>query len=178
MEKIRCFLAIEIPEEIKKKIIIIAKEINGEGIKPVTEENLHITLKFLGEVSPEKVERIKKRLAEFQFASFSINIKGVGVFPNEEYIRVVWVGCESKNKELEALAEKMNSVLAREAPKEEFTPHLTIARAKKKLELQNFLKKHKEEMFGSFVCKSFELKQSVLQRSGPVYTTLATIEGR
>lgn len=175
--KIRCFLAIEIPEEIKNKIEKISKELPKEGIKPVASGNQHVTLKFLGWLSPEKVEQIKKKIEEIRFVSFSVTVKGIGVFPNEKNARVIWIGCETKNKELEALAEKINAALAKDFEKEAFVGHLTIARVKKKMDWKDFFEKHKNEEFGSFVCKSFALKQSVLQRSGPVYTTLATIEG-
>ena len=119
-------------------------------------------------------------MESIRFSSFPIQLKGVGVFPNKKNVRVIWVGCESRNKELEALAEKINAVLAKYGKKEEgtsrFIGHLTIARVKKKVELKDVLQKHKNDDFGSFACKSFELRQSVLQRSGPVYTTIAKFQ--
>ena len=173
-EKIRCFIAIEIPEEIKNKIEPVTKEIAKlKGIKAVSLDNMHITVKFLGYITEEKLKRVKEKLRKVQFPSFSIEVEGIGVFPNEKQPRVLWIDCQSE--ELHKLAHEINEVLAEEFPSEEFTAHLTIARIKEKPDkekIQEFLNKYKEEKYGTFVCKEFELKKSILEKQGPVYTTL------
>jgi len=171
---IRCFLAVEIPNELKDKIASLAKELDIKGIKLVEPENIHVTLKFLGDVKEDKINNIKERLRTVNFSNFNIKLHGVGVFPNENYIKVVWVGCESK--ELYILAKKINEALASEFKREEFTAHATIARVKQKVELHDFLEKHKNDSFGEFVCTNFVLKQSELSREGPKYTTLASFQ--
>ncbi len=175
--KIRCFIAVEIPDEIKKKIEPVIKELIKVGteektIRPVSLENMHITVKFLGYLTEEKLNKIKEKLREVEFASFSIEIKGIGVFPNERQARVLWVDCQSTA--LRNLAKAVNTVLEKEFPEEDFIQHLTIGRVKGKIEkekIKEVLQKYKETEYGAFLCKEFVLKQSVLKRDGPVYMT-------
>lgn len=175
-DMIRCFIAIEIPEELKEKIVVLSRELNIPGIKLVELENMHITLKFLGDVTGDKIDGIKEMLQTVDFSNFSIILKGVGIFPNENYIRVVWIGCESK--ELYILTKKINEALVSEFKKEEFTAHVTFARVKQKVELHGFLEKHKNDSFEEFTCSNFVLKQSELGREGPKYNTLASFEAK
>ncbi len=175
----RCFIAIEIPEELKARISYLAQELNFvniKGIKLVEKENLHITLKFLGNISPEKIDFIQQKLSEIKFTPFNIQLLGVGVFPNDTYVRVVWVGC--KSKELYILAKKIEDALASEFKKDEFTAHTTFARVKQKTDLHSRLEKHKNDNFGDFICSKFELKQSQLGREGPVYSSLAIFNAK
>ena len=74
------------------------------------------------------------------------------------------------------MAKKINEALASEFKREEFTAHATIARVKQKVELHDFLEKHKNDSFGEFVCTNFVLKQSELSIEGPKYTTLASFQ--
>lgn len=174
--KVRCFVAVEIPAEIKNKITPLVQELHVLGVKPVAVQNIHVTLKFLGYVSHDTVEKIKQALARLQFPPFSFSITGIGCFPTEKRPRVVWIGCESK--EIELLAEKINQLLAPLFPQETCTAHLTIARikdmtrVKTKENIQKFIAKHKNEVFGTVLCKEFVLKESKLQKSGPIYSTL------
>ena len=173
-QTVRCFIAIEIPDELKEKIANLAKELDVKGIKLVEKENLHITLKFLGDVKEDRINNIKHILRTVDFSNFNIRLHGVGVFPNEDYIKVVWVGCDSK--ELYILTKKINDALAGEFKKEEFTAHLTFAHVRQKVdrEFHSFLEKHKNNSFGEFVCSSFVLKQSQLSSEGPKYSTLVS----
>ncbi|MEM4757742.1 MAG: RNA 2',3'-cyclic phosphodiesterase, partial [Nanopusillaceae archaeon] len=74
----RVFIAIDLPEEIKNKIVSYYKEIRGVYGKFVEKENLHITLKFLGELQPNIVEKIKKELENIKFPKFNIEVGGFG----------------------------------------------------------------------------------------------------
>ena len=170
----RVFVAVPIPEELRQKIASLGQGIRQEGIKPVMPENMHLTLKFLGEVPPSKIADIKTRLGQIRFQGFECTVKGVGVFPNEDYIRVVWAGIRSQG--LDDLAEKVIGSLAGYGKKESFSAHATIARVKRKIDLKKFLEAHEEEEFGSFRVSQFELIQSVLGREGPEYTVLAAFK--
>lgn len=168
----RLFIAVDIPPEIKKRIGEAQKDLPEEGgLKKVGLPLMHITLKFLGEVNPKMLGRVDNALREVKFAPFRVKVRGVGAFPNENYIRVVWAGCEGP--ELEELARQVNEKLGGMFPKEEFTPHLTIARVKRKLALGDYLKKYAEKDFGEFVVREFYLVESVLGREGPKYTAIA-----
>lgn len=168
----RLFVEVPLPEELKEKIEELGKEIEQEGIKLVKPQNMHATLKFLGETSEGKLGDIEQRLRQITFSSFKCSLKGAGVFPNENYIRVVWVGVES-NGQLEKLAEDVIGSLKGYGKDDRFSAHITIARVKKKVEINEFLKKHAEEEIGGFEVKSFQLMESVLSREGPTYSVVA-----
>jgi len=176
---LRLFVSVEIPEEIRRKIAALAEELPRDAITPVRPENMHLTLKFIGEVPAKQLADIERRLQTIEFAPFSLSLKGVGVFPSEAYIRVVWVGCE--NKQLSNLAEKIKEALAGIGKKEDrgFSVHLTIARVKRKIDVKGFLAKHKEEEFGTSEVRSFHLMQSELEMGKPPkYTTVEEFEAK
>src|SRR3989338_120481 len=128
----RLFVAIEIPEEIKDYLCGIQQEIadSKNKIRLVSKDNMHLTLKFLGEVQPDKVEILNKNLKEIAFKPFSVNLDAIGIFPSEDYIRVVWVGLKPEEQILE-LQSKIDESLKKLFKKEKgFKPHLTIARVK------------------------------------------------
>ena len=91
----RLFIAVQVPEELRGKLGALSKEIEQEGIRPVKPEKMHITLRFIGEYPEDKVGEIEEMLKSVRFKGFDCSLKGVGVFPNEDYIRVVWAGIES-----------------------------------------------------------------------------------
>ena len=172
----RLFVAVPVPEALREGIALAGGEIAEDGISLVRPENMHLTLKFIGEVQPQALEEIKKRLEGVKFRKFSCRLRGTGAFPSGDYIRVVWAGGESGGA-LEALAQEVIAALRGFGKDERFTAHLTIARVKKKLDLKRFFEKHKEEDFGSFEVSSFELIESVLGGpKGPEYRTLAVFE--
>lgn len=167
---VRAFIAINISDKIKERVKPALKELREIGASTVPPKNLHLTLKFLGNIKPDKLEQVKQALSKIEFSPFKIKFKGVGAFPNKDYIRVVWVGAESK--ELEDLSQEINRELKGLFPEDKSSAHLTLARVKKKLELSKFFEKYKDERFGSFEVHSFELMQSELSREGPVYSIL------
>jgi len=172
MESKRLFVAVELPGELRKKIHEFAKKLEHDGIKLVEEQNMHATMKFIGGVPEDKVEEIISRLSEIKFDGFECSVKGTGVFPNPEYIRVVWVALECNQ-----LADLANSVISKlkgiGKPEERpFSAHLTIARVKRKVDLNKFLAENKEKEFGNFRVDEFFLIESRLTPEGPVYTKL------
>jgi len=172
METKRLFTAVELPGELRKNIHEFAKQLEQDGIKLVEEHNLHITMKFIGDVPENKVEEIEARLSEIKFNEFECTVKGVGVFPSPDYIRVVWVALHCKQ-----LTELANSVISKlegigKPEKRGFSAHLTIARVKRKLDLNKFLAENKEKEFESFKVNEFALIESRLTPEGPVYTKI------
>ncbi len=174
LKAMRLFVAVPIPEEIKKKVATLGKEIEQEGIKLVKPENMHLTMKFIGEVSDTRIGNIEEKLKGVAFRKFNCSVRGVGVFPDEKYIRVVWTGIESN--EIENLAEQVINALAGYGKKEPFSGHVTIARVKRKVDLKTFLETHKNDELGQFDVSCFELIQSELTREGPKYSVIATFE--
>ncbi len=175
--RMRLFIAVDVPPEVKRAVGRAQKELPEKGgLKRVELPMMHITLKFLGEVSPRMLDRVDGVLREISFSPFRVKVRGVGVFPNKKYIRVVWAGCEGQ--ELAGLAGKMNEKLGGMFPEDTFSPHITMARVKRDLVLDDYLKKYGNERFGEFSVREFHLVESVLGPGGAKYNTLATYSGR
>jgi 2'-5' RNA ligase len=166
----RLFIAVEVPEGIKEKMGVLASELPDDGLSKVKPENVHFTLKYLGEVEKAKIVEIKRILHRIEFSPFSVHLKGVGVFPNESYAHVVWAGAECD--EMEELARRIHTSLVGLFEGEDFSAHLTLARVKRKMSFRDFLNEHKGEEFGKFKVDKFVLFESRLQQGGPEYRKL------
>ena len=151
--------------------------------KWVRPENLHITLKFLGEIPSDKLESIKSALRAVTCEwPVGVNFRGLGLFPNERRPRVLWAGMEA-SRSLPDLAEAIEEALekmgvARE--EREFTPHLTLARSKDgkvSEKLRSALASHAASQFGEMSASAFHLIESKLKSTGPEYTTLESFPG-
>jgi len=174
----RLFIGVPVSEDVKGKVKPLLDKLNetGADLSLVQLNNLHFTIKFLGDVDESKVDEIKGKLFELVSAqkSFPISLEKVGVFPSLDMIKVVWIGV--RDSELTLLMKKTNQVLnyIRENEHEE-VPHLTIARvrsARNKLQLKEFLLKVKDELFGEMIVDKLVLYESVLTAEGPVYKEL------
>ena len=172
----RLFIAIEIPEEIKDYLCKLQQEITDSNnkIRLVDKSNMHLTLKFLGEVQPNKLDDIKANLKKITFKPFSVVLDSIGVFPSESYIRVVWVGLKPEEPVLE-LQNKIDESLKKLFKKEEdFKPHLTIARVKYIEDKKQFVDKLKRIKVDNkkIDVNNFKLVKSTLTPKGPVYEGL------
>ncbi len=168
----RCFISIELVEEAKKGIIKVQSELQKKKLfsgKLTEPENLHLTLKFLGEIEDERVDEIAGRLREIKFKKFKAELKECGVF-SENFVRIIWVhlaGCEELQKEIDR---KLTGLFQKEA---RFMGHITIARVKSvkdKKALLDELKKIK--LSGEFFAEKFSLMKSTLTEKGPIYETI------
>jgi 2'-5' RNA ligase len=160
----RTFIAIEIPEEIKEEIVKIQNQLSEFNGKKTKFENLHLTLKFLGEINEEEIEEIKKRLKKIKLNSFEAEINSMGVFSD----RIVWLNvknCEELQKEID---EKLLGFFEKE---KRFMGHLTIARVKYIQNKKEFLEEIKKIKISEmkFEVKNFNLKKSTLTEKEPVY---------
>lgn len=169
----RVFIGIKVP--VNEKIRRVLEELSKfKGLKIVEPENLHLNLKFLGEVEEKNIEDIKKVLEELKgFESFEVSLKGVGAFPNQDFIRVVWIG--AKSDKLIKLAKLIDSELQSLGftPEKDYVGHLTLARVKRKIpEVKALLS---DEDFGTLKVEKVELIKSELKRSGPVYSIIYTV---
>lgn len=173
----RLFVAVPVPGELRERAAALGKELPRDGITPVRPENMHLTLRFIGEVGENEAGEIEKALEGVGFEPFECELKGVGVFPNENYVKVVWAGCESGGK-LEALAKAVADALRGHPGDDRFSAHLTIARVKRKVDLHDFLERHRADDIGTFTVSEFALVKSVLSPSGPEYATLAHFRAR
>jgi len=166
----RTFISIDMSEAINQEIKKIQNYLPEFFGKKTELDNLHLTLKFLGEVSEEKLEEVKKKLREIEFEKFGVEVKYLGFFDNQKY-GVVWLyldGCDRLQREID---EKLVGLFEKE---KRFMSHLTIARVKKIEDKKDFLKNLKKIKVPeiSFIVNNFKLKKSVLTSEGPLYETL------
>jgi 2'-5' RNA ligase len=183
MPQFRGFIAIDIKP--LPKIVDFVNEIKNSGasVKTVELKNIHITLKFLGNTDEEHIEKIGKIMKDSLegLESFEIELKGAGVFPNMNYMKVMWIGIEPVEI-LGSIAKKIDDPLSKlgfEREKRKFSVHLTIARirsAKNKEKLKQILHKYQDVDFGKINVESIKLKKSDLTPKGPIYTTLKNVE--
>jgi RNA 2',3'-cyclic 3'-phosphodiesterase len=179
----RLFIGVRIPEDIKEGIVEVGRKLQSKvrEARIVPSENLHITLKFLGEVTEEKVPRINEVLSDTlkNYKSFKMEVKGAGVFPDEKKIRVFWIGADSRGK-MKKLSILIEDYLESEGFTKEnrFREHITIARFKSTPKisfLKGLLERYKEENFGVMQVKEIELIKSELRPSGSIYSTFCVI---
>jgi 2'-5' RNA ligase len=180
---VRLFIAIEIPNEIRNALMAFVNELRPTAPrgKWVRAENLHVTLKFLGETAPEKSSRIQNALSLIHDKEpVTLNFRGLGFFPNERRPRVFWVGMEASDN-LKTLAEMIDGEMHKLGfPLENrpFTPHLTLTRFEPPglpPQLGAAAKSHAAREFGSHTAREFHLIESKLKRTGAEYTTLQSV---
>ena len=99
MTGIRCFVAVDLPEEMRDEIGRLQSQIATEGLRLVRPELVHITIKFLGDVPEAKLDRVKDALQKVKIAPFLAHVAGMGTFPGRD-VRVVWLGLEGNFEEL------------------------------------------------------------------------------
>src|SRR3990172_3394578 len=181
MQTIRAFISIEIPQEIKRKISLVQEQFKTieTQVSWVRLASIHLTIKFLGYISEEQISEIKNCMAaaSFDIPRFTINIKGMGVFPNPNYPRVIWLGLEDKFDYLFRLQKGINDCLEKKGfePEERgFTPHLTIGRIKslkKKNQLIQGIYLYKNINVGNFWEEKINFMRSKRTRGGFFYNT-------
>jgi len=176
----RAFIAVELSDEQKDKLEVLQGELKGVGIdaKFTTRGQMHITLRFLGEI--EDVEEVKSGLDECGGAKFNLEMKGMGVFPSKDYIKVVWVGVGEGREELAELKKKIDeNVKVGKKDSREFHAHATLCRVKSvrgKEKILEILEKHVGESFGVKEVSEVKLIKSTLTPEGPVCEELHRVE--
>lgn len=165
----RLFVAIRIPDDVKKGLKKASAPLEGiPGVRMMPLENLHLTLKFIGEVEGEKEKGMGDALAGVKFSPFSVELFGAGAYPSINMPRAIWVG--GKSTGAEELAGKIDdALLPLGVGKEKFSVHLTVARANGRVDLSEFLKTGNA---GAFEVRSFALMKSTLAAGGAVYECL------
>jgi len=184
-ERIRSFISIDITaKELLARLVELQRQLSGSGadLKPIQPENLHFTLRFLGEVHPSTLEAVRKEMATVKFNPFKMDLRGVGVFPNLNRLNVVWVGVSKGEAEVRMLSTKLDSALKRVDLRPDakgFSPHLTVVRVRtwrNKDRLATVVSHLKEYEVGSMDVTSIQLKKSVLTPHGPIYSTIFEVK--
>ncbi len=189
MEKIRSFIAVELPGELKQALAELQRKLNSSGslpVKWVDPGNIHLTLKFLGDIDADSPAKIIKALEEAAngITSFNIEVSELGVFPNMNRIQVIWVGLHGELEKLGQLQKRLETGLKPLGfPPENrpFTPHLTLAR------VRDYARPEERQKLGQIIAAAnFEGKYTIkvtavnLMRSrltpeGPIYSKLGTV---
>ncbi|MFP4117046.1 MAG: RNA 2',3'-cyclic phosphodiesterase [Candidatus Aenigmatarchaeota archaeon] len=181
----RFFLGTKIDESLIKAVSKVRNSFRDldADIKAVKDENLHLTVKFLGEIDEEELERIdciREALADFQ--PFELELKDVGVFPSRDYIKVIWAGAgKGREKFAELMSEIENRTREEGFEKDENdpVPHVTIGRVKSgrnKQLIQSELDEWKGKTFGQMLVDRVTLFKSKLTPKGPVYEKIKDYE--
>jgi len=180
-EMMRSFIAFDIENDSVLKKMIEAQALltkSGADLKLVEPKNIHVTLRFLGDIAPNTVEKIFEGMKAIQFIPFNIKIQGVGAFPTPRYARVVWAGMSEGANELRSIFSQVEprlQGLGFSPDPKGFSPHLTIARVRSgrnKAELSRAIDENSGFEFGTIRGECLRLKRSVLTPKGPIYSTL------
>lgn len=176
----RLFIAIEIPENIRSAFAALLKDFRvlAPQLKWVRPENLHVTLKFLGETDPTKLAALQSALSAVRSPEpVNLDFRGLGFFPNEKRPRVFWAGMEA-SANLKTLAADIDQAMHKLGfPLEErpFAPHLTLARISLPIippKLLHAIAGKSAQSFGSIRTSEFHLIESKLKTTGAEYTTV------
>jgi RNA 2',3'-cyclic 3'-phosphodiesterase len=182
---VRLFVALEIPPAVRDNLAALMKNLgvleprsSGKKARWVRPENLHVTLKFIGEAAPAKLDELVVALSSVRSERpAELRFRGTGFFPNEKRPRVFWAGIEA-SPNLAAIAgdiEQQLEKLGYPREKRAFTPHLTLARFEPpgiSERLRAVVKENAARDFGPIRTGEFHLIESKLKPSGAEYTTL------
>lgn len=177
--KFRAFVAVDI--EPSERLMAVIRELaqSRADLKIVKPQQLHVTLKFLGDTDDSLVEEIRSRMGSSAagIRPFAMRLVGMGAFPSLSNIRVVWVGIED-GKLLKSIADGLDQSLGSlgfERDKKGFVPHLTIARTRSPRNLANvqeIIRSNAATDYGEYPVEMILLKKSVLSPQGPAYSIM------
>jgi len=180
-ELVRAFLSLDIEDqEVLSQISEIQNKLdtNSAKMKLVEIENVHFTLRFLGDTIVSTIDEIESSLNQINFEPFNIEVFGVGAFPNNRRPRVIWIGVTQNADSVVSLKREIDSRLKKfgyQPERKKFTPHATIARVrfiKDAERLARNLEELNDARIGTMTVSKFNMKKSTLTPSGPIYETL------
>lgn len=168
---IRLFVALPLPEDLRERLAGLSGGL--PAVRWVPAENMHVTLRFVGEVDEGVADDLHDALSGVRAPAFDLALAGVGTFGPERNPHALWAGVE-RSAPLAHLREKVESALVRaglEPETRRFTPHVTLARMKAAPgpRLAQFMASHDALRLGPFACDRFVLYSSHLGRAGAAY---------
>ncbi|MGA9387724.1 MAG: RNA 2',3'-cyclic phosphodiesterase [Candidatus Bathyarchaeia archaeon] len=183
-EGIRSFVAFDLENESVLKRITEAQALlvkTGADLRLVEPQNIHMTLRFLGNITLGMVDKIHEEMKKVQFVPFDVKLRGLGAFPDVRYPRVCWAGITEGADQLRSIFSQLEPRLRglgfAPDPKG-FSPHLTIARvrsARNKVDLAKCISTNMEYEFGQIRARCLRLKKSDLTPRGPIYSVLREV---
>jgi RNA 2',3'-cyclic 3'-phosphodiesterase len=168
----RLFVGLQLPSSCKTALFGLDPHL--PGLRWLPEEQLHLTLSFLGEVEASVEDRLLQALSDVRVPPFFLPLRGVGVFNSRSRPSVVWVGVGKGHPHLFALHQRIQDAVlcvGLEADLKAFHPHVTVGRARgiSREALQPFIRSHAETELGLFNVTGFELYSSVLAPAGATH---------
>ena len=186
MDMVRLFIAVEIMQpDVLARITVLQDSLKGtKGLRLVQPNLLHFTLHFLGNTPVTRINDVQTCIETIDTDDFHITLRGCGVFPHNRRPRVLWIGVTSGREMLITLQQQLKTVLQKfEFPVErrEYSPHLTLARIKKKdpvnaSVVSQFLQQNQDFEAGKMLVAQVIMKESTLTPAGPVYKNIYTKE--
>ena len=178
----RLFVSVDLPDALADGVAAVQADLEGaSGLSFTDPTQAHLTLKFLGETDPGRLDALEDALAAAVEAAgvepFEATVGGLGAFPSADYIRVVWLGFEAGGEPLTRLHEAIEAetvAIGFEPEDHDFTPHVTVARmqhAGGKERVQRALRERSPTV-GSWTVEAVRLTESELGPDGPTYSTL------
>ncbi len=181
---VRVFIAVDIEDPVVVGRLASIRDMlvsSGVPMKPVEDQNMHITLRFIGEVPESMVDEIYEAMKLAKFKEFVTRLKGLGAFPTIARPRVLWIGVEEGAEELRRIRDTIEAGLRRlglRPEKGRFIPHVTLARVKARGRMERLVRiltEYRDYEAGTVIVRSVRLKQSILTPKGPIYKTLREI---
>lgn len=170
----RLFVGVELPEDVRRSLLGVMGGVGGARWQ--TFEQMHLTLRFIGEVSETTAHDIDLALQGVRIDPFEIAVKGVGVFGTGKRPRIIWAGV-APEAPLDLLHRRIESALTRTGlppDRRKYAPHVTLARLKNRAErLDRFVADHSDLMTDSWDVTRITLFRSHLARNGAIYGPLA-----
>jgi 2'-5' RNA ligase len=190
MEQVRCFVAVELPDEVKTGLDQLQAQLKSgsqTSVKWVDPYSIHLTLKFLGNVAVDRIDPITAAMEEATqgVSPLHLEVKDLGVFPNLRRVQVVWVGVSGEVDKLARLQQRLESNLAGlgfTPERRRFTPHLTLARLRDRASpderegLGKLIASTKFEAAYTFPVDAISLMRSQLTREGAIYSKISSSE--
>ncbi len=177
----RMFTGISLPLEVREEIdaLVVRMSALFKGIKWVEVDNLHITLRFLGEVEKERVPDLREGLKSAAVGKkpFLISLATLGAFPSLRYPRVYWIGVDEGKEMVRSLHDDISDELKKvgfDPEGKKFHPHVTIGRVRKRASENRLLPERTH--IGAFTAKDFCLFKSTITKKGPIYDIIEKIE--
>ena len=175
----RVFSAIHIEDEKVLEEMENVRDTMDLGFSKVPREKFHVTLQFFEDINQEQIRKVKNTLENIETGSFEAEIRGVGAFPSEDYIRVVWAGMKSHK-----VFDLQKQAKVHDVPSEnhhEFKPHCTFLRvddvsSERKKKLQRSIHEFKDHSFGKIEVDKVKLFESELTPEGSKYRVLSEID--
>jgi 2'-5' RNA ligase len=195
MERVRAFVAIGLGEELKRELVAIQRRLGEAAIKRqirwlvrwVAPQNIHLTLKFLGEVDAARIPELTTALhgATENIESFTLTVRDLGCFPSAKRPNVIWAGLNGQLPSLVEFARRVEDAFgALGFPREArpFSPHLTLGRIKREARpperaaIGETVEQFAAKELGIIAARAVHLIRSDLKPDGPIYSTLSTVK--